>query len=248
MLTAAKKNRATIMSEKSPTFPSRKPLCTMKKSLKILLFILLAACSSRNTTEPLEEPIVLEAENEYVDLSPVDSNNTGYIYDIHGFKFQLSLGWKTQELKGSDFAVSSLLSPLGSRFSCYFGWHPSYPWPINDYTKTRPFPVFDYLEIRNPDNSVNDFSMKLEAPIEDGLNADSSIRYRNDSVFFELYNLKDREIWVRKPFPNASGPIDIGVIFRADSIKTKLHFFGEVSSHLEAQKLIEIAKELKRCA
>lgn len=31
LITAAKKNRATIMSEKSPTFPSGKPLAVIEK-------------------------------------------------------------------------------------------------------------------------------------------------------------------------------------------------------------------------
>ena len=131
----------------------------MIKPLIILSVIFLAACSPNSTNESLAEPIELKAENEYVDLKPIDSINTNYIYDIHGFKFNLTKGWKAQELNGPDFAVSSLLSPQGNRFSCYFGRHPSYPWPINDYTKTRPFRVSDYLEIRNPDNIITTSTM-----------------------------------------------------------------------------------------
>jgi len=218
------------------------PLVRMIKQLKVWAIILMASCTSPNP-ELRKEPVIEDGGDEYVDLLPVDSNGINHTYDLHGFKFELTKGWKIQEMNGPDFVVSTLLSPSGSRFACYFGWHPSYPWPINDYTNTRL--RSDYLDIRNHDNSIDDFSLEIEASIEDGIHSDSSIKYRKDSMLFELHNLQDREVWVRRPYSQASGPIDIGVIFRSDSVNTKLHLFGEISSPQESEKLIEIAKGLK---
>jgi len=180
-------------------------------------------------------------EANYVDLTPIDTIDGKLIFKIHGFHITSHLNWAIQESNGSDFTITSFKSKDGNRFSCYFGWHPSYPEPIK-WQMSK----WSDQSVQNELVNSGYYKDKVSVSIENGINADSSIVYVTDSMCLEVYKLENKDIWIRKPLDGRSGSIDIAVDFHADSIPTMLHFIGESKTTNDSKGLIELAKSVEK--
>lgn len=208
----------------------------------LLLLIVLNACNIKKQEPKNSNPIEKETTEKFINLNPIDSSGNINSYNIHGFQFKTKNTWKIQDSQGVDFVVTTFLSPNNNRFYCYFGWHPNYPSPIDWHIKGYGLTpnVLDSLKVNGH------YTEHILASIEDGIKPDSTVRYRQDSMIFEAHRFDSKDLWIRKPLKGKSGPFDIGIIFHADSIQTKLHIFGKTNSSIETKKLIKIAESVKK--
>lgn len=211
----------------------------------ILLLLIFTSCSNPKS-EKTEKKSVEEdqggiADVQLVDIHPVDSLNGKFVYEIHGFQFFTPSKWGVQEFHGPDFTVTSLKSENGNQFSCYFGWHPSYPDPIQ-YQLSK----WSDQSIQKEISKSGYYKSIVEVYFENGLKADSTHAYIKDSMYLEVYRLKTKDIWIRKPLFKRKGPIDIAVVFHSDSIETKLHVFGESNSLSESKRLTDVVQSIEK--
>lgn len=86
LLTRAKKNRATIMSEKSPTFPSPKRWQTFKKMTRIILSLIIgliiASCTSKNEGDNNTDTKSTGLSKKELYLSKMEKKN--FLLEING--------------------------------------------------------------------------------------------------------------------------------------------------------------------
>jgi hypothetical protein len=219
----------------------------MKLGLTIVLIltIITQSCNRSNSISTEQDVIDNDetdsTEANYVNLNPIDTIDGNLIYDIHGFEFTSPENWTIQESLGPDFSVTSFKSQNGQRFGCYFGWHPSYPEPIkwqmskwsNQTIQKELLNTGYYIEV-------------VKVSIENGIDMDSSIIYKTDSMYLEVYRLETKDLWIRKPLKKRIGPIDIAVDFHADSVRTMLHFMGDSETDEDSDGLIKLAKSVEK--
>ncbi len=220
----------------------------MKKfpSGAICFFLFLTACCPQDQ-EKKKEIIQEEPEEKFVLIIPVDSTGQGISYDLCGFSFLASKPLKIKwEEPGVDFVVPTFMNASGLRFHCYFGYHPSYPDPIRFQLDNKYDLVPGFLSVKDSLAKNGSYYERILTSFEDGYNADSTIRYRQDSMIFEVFRLQSKDIWIRKPLERKAGPVDIGVIFHADSVQTRLHLFAEARNGWDAKYLVDLARKIEK--
>lgn len=209
----------------------------------VTIFILFSCNNNSVSTEKNTEFKNKENSPEinYTLLQPLDTLEGKLIYEIQGFQISSPYNWSIQKSQGADFTMTSFKSQNGNEFGCYFGWHPSYPSPIK-------FLISEWSDqkIQNQLSKTKYYKEIVKVSIEKGIDKDSSIVYKNVSMYLEVFRLQTKDIWVRKPLNNRIGPIDIAVDFHSDTINEKLHIMGDIKSKTECSELIELAKSIEK--
>ncbi|MEP3228003.1 MAG: hypothetical protein ABJN61_07915 [Flavobacteriaceae bacterium] len=225
----------------------------MKKITYFFLALCFIQCGrndqTRNNSETKNNTIEnsdseKEDKRKFVDIEPILTTDSTWVYDFQGIKYEAEPNSKISYYDGPDFRVHTLILKGNDTVGMYQGWHPQAP-SIYSFAFRRGLDDIKDLYLQKAINNQNHFIKKERTVIEyDEIN-DSTINPIWDTMYLEIYTLKNTNIWISKPLENKSGSADVTVEFKADSVNTKYHFFGQVESISESQKMIELAKQLK---
>lgn len=202
--------------------------------------------SKKDTNHPVYFPVRTFFE-------PSFKSDTSWVYDFQGIEFEVEPNSSITYENGPDFMIYNFILKGNDTLGLYLGMHPSLPFRLSEVLNKDEYN--DYIRnyfLEKATHSDNHY-VEIDSVL---LNQDDITveEITNDSIFlnqavfgkveYEVVISETTIIWICKPYER-SGQIDVLVEYKGESSSPKYHFFGQIESWNEGEKLIDLAKQLK---
>lgn len=220
----------------------------MRKYLTYLFFVfVILSCDhqgGQNSDVKSDEMKNSTTLKGYDKMTYVDSTSEGMTYTINQFQFLSKATLHSQVSNKENYHIHNFKTVNGNMFGCYIGRHPKDPWPINFYRDDNNilFEVADSIEAK--EYYLDTFDVNIDRSFFNNESNNTSKSFETVKMLMEVIKMNNKVLWIRKPFTNSEGPIDIIVDFSEDSIHSKIHFLSDSRIWIDNEKLISIAKSL----
>ena len=192
----------------------------MKKYLFCFSIVFLSVSCGRENKD-FDQNIEKSTQEEKEEIKPAFSDGNINRFEIGVYLLELPKTSKVYSSSELDFTNLSVEDELNGDFGIYFGFSPSYPYPLSDYLKHP---------MRSPESYADEFeviddiySENILTSVWDSINGEFVATNKNDSMTCEFSRKDNYSLWTRSPLGGINKGIDIAVEPSSDTVKAKLH-------------------------